>query len=199
MAMTKEKIATMSLLRIGGSPITDFSANTREAQIVSNMYDTCKESLFNYAQWNFATKKTVLAELSETITDTNWTKVFSMPSNTIRVIGVFDNNGNYYTDYSVENNKIYTTFSPANLQYLELQAETEMPAFFVEVLVTKLAFECAEALTGQGTTMERLYKEFVDKLRRARIADGQENPPQSIIGRGSLINAHQGSFIVKQS
>ena len=42
-------------------------------------------------------------------------------------------------------------------------------------------------------------KEFVDKLRRARIADGQENPPQSIIGRGSLINAHQGSFVVKQS
>jgi len=57
MAMTKEKIATMAMLRIGGSPITDFAANTREAQVVSNLYETVKESLFNYAKWNFATKK----------------------------------------------------------------------------------------------------------------------------------------------
>ena len=199
MAMTKEKIATMAMLRIGGSPITDFAANTREAQVVSNLYDTVKESLFNYAQWNFATKKTALAQLNETIVDKNYSFVFSLPSNTVRILGILDSNGSYYTDYSVENNKIYTTFSGAILQYLELQDEDEFPAFFTECLVAKLAYESAEALTGQGSTQERVYREFLDKLKRARVADGQENPPQSIIGRGSLVEAHQGQFVVKQN
>ncbi len=196
MSMTKEKIASMALIRLGGAPITDFTANTREAQVVSNMYDTVKETLFNYAQWNFATQKKILAQLSETITDPNYTAVYSMPANLIRVIGVFDNNGNYYTDYSVENNKIYTTFSGARLQYIELQTESDFPAFFTECLVAKLAFEMAEAITGIGSVQERLFQEFNEKLRKARIADGQENPPQKIIGRGSLIDAHQGQFKV---
>jgi hypothetical protein len=198
MTMTKEKIATQAMLRIGGSPVTDFTANTREAQVVSNIYDTCKESLFNYAQWNFATVKTALSQLNQTITDPNYTHVYSLPANTVRILGVFDKDGNYYTNYSVENNKIYTTFGSAKLQYIELQTESAFPSFFTECLVTKLAFECAEALTGQGSTQERLYKEFLDKLRRARVADGQENPPQSIVGPGSLIAAHQGSFVVRR-
>tara|TARA_B100000029_G_C17553212_1_gene950832 strand:+ start:1150 stop:1749 length:600 start_codon:yes stop_codon:yes gene_type:complete len=197
MAMTKEKIATMALIRLGGAPITDFTANTREAQVVSNMYDTVKESLFNYAQWNFAMQKATLAELSETIQDPNFSNVYSLPTNTVRIIGVFDSNGNYYTDYTVENNKIYTTFSGARLQYIELQTEDKFPAFFTECLVAKLAFEMAEAITGIGSVHERLFTEFNEKLRKARIADGQENPPQSIIGRGSLIDAHQGQFKVR--
>jgi hypothetical protein len=199
MAMTKEKIATMAMLRIGGSPVTDFSANTREAQVVSNLYDTVKESLFNYAQWNFAIKKTTLSQLNQTITDPNYTAVYSLPANTVRILGVMNTDGQQYNDYSVENNKIYTTFSGAILQYIELQDEDEFPAFFTECLVAKLAYECAEALTGQGSTQERVYREFLDKLKRARVADGQENPPQSIIGRGSLIEAHQGQFNVKRS
>jgi len=198
MTMTKEKIATQAMLRIGGSPVTDFTANTREAQVVSNIYDTCKESLFNYAQWNFATNKKQLSQLSQTITDPYYQYVFSLPTDTVRILGVFDTNGDYHTDYSVENNKIYTTFSPAYLQFIELQTESSFPAFFTECLVAKLAFECAEALTGQGSTQERLYKEFTDKLRRARVADGQENPPRSIVGPGSLIAAHQGQFIVRR-
>lgn len=196
MAVTKENIASMALIRLGGSPISDFNANTREAQVVSNMYDTVKQSLFNYAQWNFATKKQDLAQLNETITDKTYTHVYQMPTNTIRVIGVFDVQGYFDTNYSVENNKIYTRFGGAKIQFIELKTEDKFPAFFTECLVAKLAYEMAEAITGVGSIHQRLYQEFNEKLRKAMIADGQENPPRKIIDEGSLVRAHQGRFVV---
>jgi hypothetical protein len=197
MSMTKEKIASQALIRLGATPITSFTANTREASVVSTMYDTVKESLFSYANWNFATKKVALAQLSETILDKRYTKVYALPSSIVKVVGLFDANGFYDTEYSIENNKVYTTLENANLAYIEQQAEADFPAFFSEVLVAKLAFEMSEAITGIGSIHERLYQEFQQKLRQARISDGQENPPSSIIGTGSLIRAHQGQYIVR--
>ena len=197
MAMTREKIASMALLRLGAGPITDFSANTREAQVVSNLYDTVTSTLFSYANWNFATTKVALAQLSETILDPNYKYVYSLPSSIIKVIGVFDANGIYDEGYSVEDNKVYTNTSVANLIYIKEQDEGDFPAFFSECLVAKLAFEMSEAITGIGSIHGRLYKEFQEKLRQARISDGQEEPAKTIVGTGSLIKAHQGQYIVR--
>ena len=95
MAMTKEKIASMALIRLGAGPITSFTANTREAQVVSNMYDTVTTTLFSYANWNFATTKVALAQLSQTILDKNYDYVYQLPSSIVKVLGIFDANGNF--------------------------------------------------------------------------------------------------------
>ena len=195
--MTKEKIASMALIRLGAGPITSFTANTREAQVVSNMYDTVTTTLFSYANWNFATTKVALAQLSQTILDKNYDYVYQLPSSIVKVLGIFDANGNYDENYSVEDDKVYTNFAVANLVYIKEQDEADFPAYFTECLVAKLAFEMSEALTGIGSIHERLYNEFQNKLRQARISDGQEEPAKTIVGPGSLIRAHQGAYIVR--
>ena len=61
--------------------------------------------------------------------------------------------------------------------------------FFVEALVSKVAVEINEAITASGIK-QRLAQDFQQKLRASRIADGQENPPTSIMPAGRLIEAH---------
>ena len=40
---------------------------------------------------------------------------------------------------------------------------------------------------------DRLSQDFNIKLRAARIADGQEQPPRNIMPVGRLVEAHYGS------
>ena len=82
------------------------------------------------------------------------------------------------------NNKI------AFVEYVQDMTETTMPSFFVEALVAKVATEINEAITASGSLTQRLASDFQQKLRAARIADGQENPPQNIMPAGRLIEAH---------
>ena len=193
MATTKFTIATQALLKIGGNPISSFDGNDRESIVVSNMYDDTKKSLLYYTFWNFATQKTTVSALVETITDASYKYVYQLPGDYIRVKGIFDQHGTRHTDFSVEKNKVYANISPLNLEYIQNKSETEFPPFFTEVLIAKLAYEICEAVTGVGTLQERLAQDYERKLRTAKTVDGQENPPLPLVDEGRLNRARVGS------
>lgn len=193
MATTKFTIATQSLLKIGGNPISSFTGNDRESVVVSNMYDDTKKSLLYYTFWNFATQKSNLAALSETIPDASYKYVYQLPGDYIRVKGIFDSTGRKHTDFSVEKNKVYANISPLNLEYIQEKTEADFPPFFTEVLIAKLAYEICEAVTGVGTLQDRLAQDYERKLKTAKTVDGQENPPSSLIDEGRLNRARSGS------
>jgi len=111
----------------------------------------------------------------------------------IRIKGVFDNNGYYHDDYRVEGQKIYSNSITLFLEYVQNMAEEYFPVFFTEALVSKLAYEINEGVTGIGSLNDRLLNDFNIKLRAARIADGQENPPTNVMPAGRLIEAHLGN------
>jgi hypothetical protein len=106
---------------------------------------------------------------------------------------VFDENGIGVIDYNVEGQKIFSNSDPLYLEYVEDTDEQYFPVFFTEALVAKLAYEINEAITGIGTLTDRLSNDFQFKLRAARIADGQEQPPTNIMPMGRLIEAHLGT------
>ena len=189
MAFSKIDIATMALLKIGGEPITSFDDGTRSSQVVSNLYDSVKQSLFFTTFWNFATEKTELARLSETITDKQYKYVYQAPGDVMRIKGVIDNAGNLNTDYTYEQNKIYSNLGTVVLIYIKEVSEANMPPFFSEALVSKLAYEINEGVTGVSTKTQRLAQDYKEKLRFAKVTDAQETPPQSIIGAGRYVHA----------
>ena len=198
MATTKFTIATQALLKIGGTPISSFDGTDRQSTVVSNMYEDTKKSLLYYTFWNFATQKSNLAALSESITDPNYRYVYQLPGDYVRVKGIFDAQGRLHTDYSVEKNKIYANISPLNLEYIQEKTESDFPPFFTETLIAKLAFEICEAITGVGTLQERLARDYERKLQQAKLVDGQENPAMPLIGEGRLIRArnHQMDSVI---
>jgi len=93
----------------------------------------------------------------------------------------------------VEGQKIYSNHQTLFLEYVQDMDEDNFPVFFVEALVAKVAYEINEAITGIGTLNDRLLNDFNIKLRAARIADGQENPPTNVMPAGRLIEAHLGN------
>jgi hypothetical protein len=192
MAVSKIDIGTMALLKVGANPIQSFDEGTREAQAVSNMYDEVKRSLLYYTFWNFATEKVELARLAGTPVDVRYKYKYQLPGDVIRVKGIFDQDGIENRDYRVENNILYTNLTQTFLEYIRNMSETNFPPFFTECLVAKLAYEINDAITSVASRSERLAREFENKLTKAKVTDGQENPPSSIIDEGRLVRARLG-------
>jgi len=190
MALTKFDICSQALIKVGSDTINSFADGTHESNVCSVMYDTIKKSLLFYTFWNFAIKKQTLNRLSETPTDTKFKYVHSLPADVIRIKSVIDQNGHPNYTYRKEGQKVYSNISTVILEYVQNMDETYMPPFFVESLVSKVALEINEAITGSGSLTDRLAQDFQQKLRASRIADGQENPPQNIVPAGRLIEAH---------
>ena len=82
------------------------------------------------------------------------------------------------------------------MEYIQEKVEADFPPYFTEVLIAKLAYEICEAVTGVGTLQDRLVRDYESKLKQARVVDGQENPPRSIIDEGRLIRARNGADTV---
>lgn len=196
MATTKFTISTQALLKVGGTPITSFDGTDRQSIVCSNMYEDTKKSLLFYTFWNFATQKVELAALSETPVDKTYAFAYQLPGDYVRVKGIFNKNGQKSEDFSIEKNKVFANFSPINLEYIQEKVEADFPPFFTEVLIAKLAYEICEAVTGVGTLQDRLVRDYETKLKQARVVDGQENPPRSIIDEGRLIRARNGADTV---
>ena len=190
MALTKFDICSQALTKVGADTITSFSDGTHESNVCSVMYDTIKKSLLYYTFWNFAIDKQQLNKLSETPTDKKFTSAHSLPGDVIRIKAVIDQNGLPNYTYRKEGQKIFSSLDTVILEYVQNMDETNMPSFFVEALVAKIATEINEAITGNGALTNRLANDFQQKLRASRIADGQENPPQNIVPAGRLIEAH---------
>ena len=190
MSTTKFDICSQALIKCGADTITSFTDGTHESNVCSVMYENIKKSLLYYTFWNFAIKKVQLNRLTETPTDKKFLFVFSLPADIIRIRSTFDANGQADFTYKKEGQKIFTNNKTLFLEYVQDVNETNMPSFFVEALVSKVAVEINEAITASGSLQQRLAQDFQQKLRASRIADGQENPPTSIMPAGRLIEAH---------
>jgi hypothetical protein len=190
---TSISISNKSLIKCGATTIASFTEGSHEANVCSAMYDMVKKGLLYYTFWNFANKKTELNLLAETPIDLSYTKAHSIPGDVIKIKGIFDSQGETITEYTVEGQKIYSNEDTVFLEFVEDMEEQYFPVFFIEALVAKMAYEINEAITGIGTLSDRLLNDFNIKLRAARIADGQEQPPHNIMPLGRLIEAHLGS------
>ena len=193
MAESKVSIYNQALTKCGAATISALTDGSHEANTCSTMYDNVRDGLLYYQFWNFAMKKQALNRLNETPNDKNYLYAHSLPGDVVRIKGLFDDNGVYLEDYVVIGAKVYSNSTTLFMEYVQNIIEDDMPVFFVEALIAKLALEINEAITGIGTLTQRLAGDYEAKLRAARIADGQENPPTNIVPPGRYIEAHLGN------
>ena len=193
MTETNISISNKALTKCGAATIASFTEGSHESNVCSTMYETTKKGLLYYTFWNFAIIKQAMNRLNETPTDKNFLYAHSLPGDIIRIKAVFDDNGYFLEDYRVEGQKIYSNTETLYLEYVQDMDEQYFPVFFIEALISKIAYEINEAITGIGSLNDRLLNDFNIKLRAARIADGQENPPVNVMPAGRLIEAHLGN------
>jgi hypothetical protein len=183
-------ICNRALSKLGEARILTITQDVKAARVLNDMWDIVRDGELRRNVWNFATARTSLAALATTPA-WGFTYEYQLPSDFIRVVQV---NDSYYvanmTDYrtmmdvpyQIEGLKILTNYNaPLKLRYVQRIEDTQQwDAAFVESFASRLAYECAEAITQSSTKKQEAFQDYRVAIREAKLVDAIENPPEPL-------------------
>lgn len=180
MALTKFDIISRAMTKLDASTVASFSDGTREAEVAEQLYEGVFHAELTTKQWNFNTSNIQLSQEVATPTDGTWTYQFSKPSDCLLILNIINSNGNS-VNYVVEGSKIYSNTDVCYAKYLSTVSESQLPAYFVDLLVAKLTFEFARPIIGSSSAIQQAATEYDGKYKLASRADAYANPPQQVL------------------
>lgn len=173
-------IYNAALMEVGHSQaIADPSENTNAANLCRTFYPICRDLLLEDADWNFATKRVVLALLPDT--QSNWAYAYAYPADVLRVRdlvlpGMRFVPHDWRPAYEVANvnsaRAILTDLADAEAVYT---ARVENPNLFTSQFVSTLAYllasRIAMPLTGKPDVAAAARQGYLLSLASARAAN----------------------------
>jgi len=178
MALSKTDILNKSLTLIGAAPVTSIDDNTRNARILSRVYEASLREILAACKWNFATKRSTLSVLTDTLDwyDTGETYVYQKPADMIRIFGAHDNSATWRE----EGDYIISDTSGLGLRYVYyLDVPNKYPSYFVKAFIHKLASEIAYAIVNSASLGEKFTQLYETvSLPDARAANAQTGTQQ---------------------
>lgn len=170
------QIANWSLAKIGADTITSFTEGSKEANAVNLLYDIVRDTVLRDHSWNFATKRTTLAALSDE-PDWGYTYQYQLPSDCLRVIGVQDDK----IEYKIEGRKLLTDESEIQIRYVyRVTDPNEFSPNYIDAFVTRLAAELAYLITQSNAVASQMFELYERRLRDAKTLDAKEETPDQI-------------------
>ncbi len=178
-------IANTALTMLSTSRISDLTDNLENARKVNAIYDMSRNEILSEHNWNFARKQATLSLLSETPPVGNYSYVYQLPSDAIRVIRMKND-----TNFAIYGKKLYTNSDTANIEYIcEVTDSGQFSAHFAKALASKLAMELAYGITQSSTQTQLMSANYTRVLKEAKWADAQE---------GVGVPMQTGSFITSR-
>ena len=189
MATTNISIVNKALTRIGAPTITSFDDGSREAEVMDELYEYTYQTLLGEAQWNFATKDIELAQSVASPVDCRYTYEYLLPSDYIHLVEYFTSGGSRITDYTKQGDYVLTNHSTLFVKYVYQPSESELPVWFVNVLVLKLAHDSTENLVGIGSNQDRLAQEWNLFRGIAYKMDSKQGAERDVLAPSRYITA----------
>ena len=185
---TKVQITSNALLLLGDRPINSFEEDSDRALLASNLWDNARQAVLRRHPWNCATKRVALApEVEAPAYD--WAYQFALPGDWLRILYI--GQAGAADAFKLEGRLILSDANPLYLEYIFDNTDTaSWDALLVEAMQRYMAFSMAYPITKSNTTRDAMFKEFEWLFRDARLADGQENPPEDA-GDYPLIQARR--------
>lgn len=184
MAVTGVSICNEALLLIGADDINSFDDNTNEARLCKSVYQTTKETLYQYHPWRFSLMQKDLGGALNQDPLFKWRYKFQLPVDMLRIVAL-ENDENY----EIYETTLYTDVNPCRLIYQRDVGEGKMPAYFKRCLVFHLARLFGMSLQEDAAKMQ-VFDQAADKeTARARSIDTQQQPNIGIPDRNfTLVN-----------
>jgi hypothetical protein len=177
--MTSIEICSTALLKLGAAPITSFSDGTAESDVAARLYPVTRDGLLAAYPWSFTIAQIALtAEAAAPPAD--YAHSFALPAGCLRVLSAGIGLAGRGLDYRIQGNKLLADAKSLTLTYQRLVPESEFPAFFNAVLITRLAAELCLPLTEGTSRAEGLYQLAAAELRLARLLDSQQSTPRRV-------------------
>jgi len=185
----KIEIANVALTALGADPITSLSdPESENARKVNRVYDTVRKATLRKHFWNFAMKEAQLARLTTVPVLDDYTYIFQLPSDYIRLKKTDLDIANGDT-YKIKGRCIYCNSTSLKIEYVyDCDDPNLYDAEFIEAFAAALADVLAYPITTNATMAQTVKAEARDKLRTAKSTDSMEETPDKPT-RGSWIRA----------
>lgn len=182
MTITNIDLCARALTLLGADPIQSFDEGTVEAEVLGNLYTHIYQSLLTEKNWNFATKDASLNQIVDAPTDTNWLYQYQRPTDALKILDAEDQSWRS-TKYMPEGDVILSNESVLNLKYIYNVDESNMPPWFVDYLVLKLAVMSCQAITAEYEIRDRLSAELKAARSNAYKQDELEAPQRDVLAQ----------------
>jgi hypothetical protein len=174
MALTDIALCSRALLMIGAASIASFDEGTAEAEVAANLYPSVRDALLSAHPWNFALRQAWLARLVDgPVAD--YGHAYQMPADALRAVSAGIGARGRGIAYRVVGDRVHCDTDEIILTYIARVDEVLFPASFDQALIGRLAAEFCLPLTESTSRADFLYRLAEEELRRARLADAQED------------------------
>ncbi len=171
-------ICNRALLRIDGAPITSLNDESKEAVACKLIFDMIRDEVLVAHPWNFALSSSQL-QLVDSTPINGYAHEYSLPSDCLRVLQTDQDD---YYPWKIEGKRLFTDASGIVIRYIRREEDTTVFApMFTGALTLRLASELAYPVCGSTTRGGDLLQEYMLFLKEAKLRDGQEGTPDSII------------------
>jgi len=188
---TDIRICSDALLMLGAKSISSFNEGTTASNTCDRLYPGIKSSTLQSYPWSFSFKKVVLAQTINTPVN-QYKYEYQLPSDRLGVIRRAFNStaigAGTFTDWVIQGDKLLTNQEQVVVDYQFSPTESQMPAYFVQLLKYMMVWHLADPITDQVTKTQYWQQVAVGSpgennrggyFRTAMVIDGQGNTTQA--------------------
>lgn len=174
-------ICNSALIKLGASTIMSLTEGSKNANLANEQFDKLRDELLRGHNWNFATARVKLAQLSEAPAF-GFDYGYQLPADWLRSVSVHDNDaGLGAVAYKIEGRVLLSGASGIYLRYIRrISDPNDMDAAFRETMAWKLAADLALPITQSSTAMGEMREGYRIALIKARGVDAFEDFPESM-------------------
>lgn len=178
MSLSAVELCAAALVKIGAQPIASFEDETAEAACARRLYPIARDLLLGVHPWTFTMAQARLTPVAGAPV-ADFAHAFQLPADHLRTISVGTAGRSRGTAYRAQGGLILSDAEEIVINYQRRVPETELPPFFVPLLVTRLAAELCIPLTEGSSRAMDLYRLAEAELRAARLIDSQQTTPRA--------------------
>jgi len=188
---TDIRICSDALLMLGAKAISSFNEGTSASNTCDRLYPGVKYSTLQSYPWSFSFKKVQLAQTINTPVN-QYRYEYQLPSDRLGAIRRAYNStavgSGTFNDWVIQGDKLLTNETTVVIDYQFAPTESEMPAYFVQLLKYMMAWHLADPITDQVSKTQYWQQVAVGSpgennrggyFRTAMVVDGQGNTTQS--------------------
>jgi hypothetical protein len=174
-------IYNSALAKVGCSPVSAVDDGSREATLITSIYEQKRDEVMAAHPWHGCVKRAVWSPDSVT-PEFEYSYRYPLPTDCLRVLSDQEDEEFMDADWVVEGRYLLTNYETINVRYIWRNTDvSSWSPQHAETLAWRIAQEIAYALTQSSDREQKCADNFRKALAEARSANGAEGTPKALV------------------
>jgi hypothetical protein len=184
--MTKVQIISFALSLLGRKPIISLENQNDITSAAEQAFDFLVPVILSTGQWRFATKIQQLSKLVTTPVVDDWTFIFEIPSDYLKLIRLYPHT---YAFEIYEDRHLYSNVDgPLYIEYVFEPSIFRFPAYFNNYLAYRIAENLALSNAQTVSFSQKLSTDMGVAMAVGLAADAQNRPETPMQSQPIIVN-----------